>query len=873
LSLLHWQQAFAGSGVEVRELYQKYIAQHWMMADPWYFYVYRLPMLFIAIGLAGGVWLGGRVEVIRPEWLMILAVLLGCAAVFIHTQDRRGWAIASTLPAIFLLGVYFGIKSEPPTEDSLSRIATVDWQPCAMRVVVQAAAVWQPNPNHRPIDPNSQPWKTQWSVKCIAIRHRDQWQTTTALSTLTTDGRVECYLPGDTLEIFGHFRKIGPSANPGGFNFAEQARLEHRFIILRVESAKQLALVDSRWRGHTLARLRGMAIHNIDKRLAHWVSYGQAPLAAALVFGQRQQVDWQDQQELMATGTLHMLSISGLHVEIVAGLLLGICIFVGASHRATFLCLVIATWCYAGLSGAEPPVVRAAVQVSVFAFARWSGGRTRIGNLLGTAAIVVVLLRASNLENVGVQLSFLAVATIGFFISATHKRAQIDRLQLVVDETRAAWWIWVRWLSRKAFELTCLSAWITLFTCPLIWTNFHVLSPIAIPLNVIIAIPLTISLLSGLGLGLLGWIPPIGWLCGWLCGASLSFITAAVAMGKQVPGGHVWLPAPPLGWTVAFYVATLLWLALFGRKWLLGLAALLIFWIAIGATPWMSGPRGKFDRWPAMSLDNLQSTELRCTFLSVGHGTSVMIEHPTGEVWLYDAGHLGAAERSHQEIAASLWNLKTARIDRLIISHADADHYNATMGLAERFSVGEIVSTPQFWTKQEPEIQDLTATLKLVARTSESWAYPQEYDQGHVHFRVLHPNAAWRGATDNADSLCLEIEFAGKRVLLPGDLEGAGLVQLLTLPSRPCHVVMAPHHGSMSHDPTSLLQWCQPHVVVISGGPRAVRADVIERYSRIQSLLAITHRDGAIQVRISQNGELSTWNWANEQWQAMEPPL
>ncbi|MDX1926582.1 MAG: ComEC/Rec2 family competence protein [Pirellulaceae bacterium] len=853
----------------MRELYEKYIAQHWLMSDPWYYHVYRLPMLFIAVALASGVWLGGRVELNQPEWLVLAACLLGGAAALTHVRSRRDWAIACTLPAVFLLGIYFGIKSEPPTEDSLSNVATVDWQPCAMRIVVQSAAVWQPNPNHRPLDANSQAWKTQWAVKCVAIRHHNQWQPTTAFSTLTTDGRVDRFLPGDTLEMFGHYRKIGPSANPGGFNFAEQARLEHRFVALRVESEQQLELVESRWRGHTLARLRGLAIREIDQLLARWVRFGKAPLAAALVFGQRQQVDWQDQQELMATGTLHMLSISGLHVEIVAAMLLGICIWFGASHRVTFMCLVGATWAYAGLSGAEPPVVRAAVQVTVFAFARWSGGRTRIGNLLGAAAIVVVLLRASNLENVGVQLSFLAVATIGFFISATRKRVQLDRLQLVIDETLPAWWVWLRWMTGKTYELTCLSAWITLFTCPLIWTNFHVLSPIAVPLNVIISIPLTISMLSGLGLGLLGWIPPIGWACGWLCGVSLSFITTAVALGNQVPGGHVWLPAPPVWWTIMFYGMSLLWLTLLGRQKLLGLAILLVVWIGVGAAPWISGPRGKFDQWPPLSTHNVQSTELRCTFLSVGHGTSVIIEQPTGEVWLYDAGHLGAAERSHQEIAASLWNLKTARIDRLIISHADADHYNASLGLAERFSIGAIISTPQFWAKSEPDIQELTATLKRVCGTTESWAHPIQLDQGAVHFRVLHPSATWQGATDNADSLCLEVEYAGKRILLPGDLEGAGLVQLLTLPSRPCHIVMAPHHGSMSHDPSSLLQWCQPQVVVISGGPRAVRPEVIERYSRIPSLLAITHRDAAIQVRVGKDGQLSTWNWANDQWQAM----
>jgi competence protein ComEC len=822
--------------------------------------------------LASGVLLGDRVELHRPLSLVVMAVLLGIAAIIGHLRNHRGWASACTLPAVFILGVYFGIKSEPAIADSLSSIATTDWQPCAMRVQIRSAAVWQPNPNHRPADPNSQDWKTQWPVTCLAIRHCEAWQPATAICNLTTDGRVQSYFPGDTLEIFGHYRKIGPSSNPGGFNFAEQARLQNRFIALRVESAKQIKRVDSQWGRHSLARLRGLAICAIDNSLRHWISDGKAPLAAALVFGQRQQVDWQDQQELMATGTLHMLSISGLHVEIVAAVLLGICVYLGVNPRTTFMWLVVATWSYAGLSGAEPPVVRAAVQVTVFAFARWSGGRTRIGNLLGAAAIIVVLMQASNLENVGVQLSFLAVATIGFFFSASRRSTQRDRLQVVIDEALPAWWIWMRWLARKVLELTSLSAWITLFTCPLIWTNFHVLSPIAIPLNVIISIPLTISLLSGLCVGLLGWIPPVGWLGGQLCGTSLSFITGAVAWGNETPGGHIWLPAPPMWWTVAFYGMTLMWLVVFGKRRITGLAVFLLVWIAIGAAPWMSGPRGKFDRFPALPITDVESSELRCTFLSVGHGTSAMIEHPSGEVWLYDAGHLGAAERSHQEIATSLWSLKTARINRLIVSHADSDHYNATLGLVERFAIGDIVSTPQFWAKNDTDIQELTARLNQHACSKVSWSYPHEFLKGEVRFRVLHPNAAWQGATDNADSLCLEIEYAGKRILLPGDLEGAGLVQLVKLPARPCHVVMAPHHGSMTHDPTKLMQWCQPEVIVISGGHRAVRPEVVERYSQTPALLAITHRDGAIQVRIGADGRLSSWKWSNEQWVQMFAP-
>ncbi len=850
----------------MREQIKTFVSQHWLLSEPWHYHIYRMPLMFFAMSLVSGAWIGARIGNAQSIWFSIAAGAIGCAAFGLHVRGLRNWAGLLILISAFLLGLYASLSSQPPTGDGLSKSASQDWTPCAMRVRILSAAVWQPNPNHRPLDPKSQAWKTQWNVQCIAIRDRQTWLTVQSFCQLSTEGRIDNYLPGDTLEVFGQFRKLANSTNPGSFDFAKHAALDQQFIALRAESPVQLKLLSSEWGRHSLARLRGLIIRSLDKSLTRWVTYGRAPLAAALVFGQRQQVEWEDQQELMATGTLHMLSISGLHVEIVATVLLAICLAVGASHSLTFFILVAFAWGYAGLSGAEPPVIRAAVQVTIFAFARWMGGRTRIGNLLGGAAIVIVLLRSSNIDNVGVQLSFLAVATIGFFISTTRLRESRDRLQAVIDETLPAWQLWSRAFIRKVLELTYLSFWITLFTCPLVWTNFHVLSPIAVVLNVVISVPLTFSLLSGLCTGLLGWIAPVGWIGGHICGASLSFISNAVDWGDSVPLGHFWLPAPAAWWTLTFYAFAFLWLLIFGRERLKILSAMLLIWLVVGISPWATGPRGLLKSLPSLPTAPALSPELRCTFLSVGHGTSVILELPGGEVWLYDAGHLGSAERSHQEIAASLWDLKTARIHRLIVSHADSDHYNATPGLLERFAIGSVVSTPQFWVNEDRDVQAVIERLKNQRCDLQTWAYPEQSTENAVHFQVLHPSAAWRGATDNADSLCLVIEFAGKSILLPGDLEGAGLSQLVALPARPCHVVMAPHHGSTTHDPTNLLLWCQPEAVIISGSARATRPEVIELYSRVPSTLAITHRDGAIQIRIQNDGTLSLWHWDNNHW-------
>ena len=710
-------------------------------------------------------------------------------------------------------------------------------------------------------------------MRCERLRDGGDWRAIESLCTLTVPGRIDDLLPGDEIEIMGSFRKIASPTNPGSFNFAKHFQGEGKFVSLTAKSRAQITRLGSSGQ-MPLLRWRAWLVKQVDQSLQRWVGSTYSPLAAALVFGQREQVDWADQQALMATGTLHMLAISGMHVEIVAASVLLLAGPLGWRPLTLMIFIVSVCGAYAILAGGNPPVLRAVIVVSAFALARALGRPARLANILGLAALALVLIRVANVDNVGVQLSFLAVGTIGLF--AFDRSVQSERrspLRQLLEEGLGPAQRWSHWWLRSLQQTWRLSLWVWLITCPLVWFSFHILAPIAVPLNVLIALPLMLALLSGLLTGLLGWIPPLGWLTGWLCSAALSVIDTLIELGRRIPLGHLWLPAPSVWWMVGFYALVAVWLLCFGQRrntWLLGL---LLGWIVVGLAPYGSGPRGWWgasaqDQESRVALAEGGTQELRCTFLDVGHGTSAMIEMPGGEVWLYDAGHMGAADRSHQDIAAALWQLPTARIARLLISHADSDHYNATGGLLERFAVGSLTSTAQFFTSSDRHVQELLESLPR-RLTREEFQAGSHGRVGEVSYQVLHPRAAAHAESDNASSLCLLLEFAGTRIFLPGDLEGSGLLDLTQLPPRPCHVLMAPHHGSLTLDPSELLTWCRPEWVIISGNHRATRAEVLEKYSLASSQLGITFRDGAVQVRINSASELSVWHWADERWQPL----
>lgn len=854
----------------------RFVKNHWIVREPLWHHLYRLPLVWLTLALVLGVKSGGRLSPEAQPILMVVATSLLLLAGILY---RKGWEIGAGICGLIgalLVAALYSLLLAPPAADSLSAAATRRSKPIAVRAVIESCAVWRPNQNYRPEDAGSQAWKTQWDVRCERVRDGKHWSPIDARCTLSVAGRIDDLLPGDYVQIFGSFRRIASPSNPGAFDFAEHLRKDAKFISLSADTRRQIELLDSR-PTHPARRLRGWAVRAVDRWLHRWVAFDQAPLAAALVFGQREQVDWEDQQELMATGTLHLLAISGMHVDIVACVVVFLCALLGVRNRTTFFAIVIVCGLYAGLAGGKPPVMRAFLLVSAFTFARWWVRNASLANVLSFAAIALLVVRIANVDNVGVHLSFLAVGAIGVFVMRRgvqdqRKAALRDVVEKSLGRTSRWFLLQARWLR----SMGLLSFWVWLLTCPLVWTHFHVVAPVAIVLNVMIALPLMVSLLAGLVAGVLGWIPPVGWLAGQCCGAGLATICWLVEVGEAVPLGHFWLPAPHAWWSICFYWFVAAWLFLFGRQKQGILGLLLLAWMVIGVLPFCAGPRGlmgstlEAEGAEQRVAGDWAERELRCTFLDVGHGTCVILEMPNRQVWLYDAGNLGAAERSYQEIAAALWGLPTARIHTLVISHADADHYNAVQGLVERFAVGRIASTRMFWDSSDREVAELHQAIRAKSIHQATWHAASQGVAGDVHWQVLHPRPGWAGESDNAGSLCLLLEFAGKRILLPGDLEGSGLLNLVELPERPCHVLMAPHHGSLSLDPSSLLQWCLPEAIVISGNHRASRPMVIKKYSLPGSQLGITFRDGAIQIRITQDGELSLWYWATDGWSAAE---
>jgi competence protein ComEC len=731
-------------------------------------------------------------------------------------------------------------------------------------------------------------WQTLSVIKIKKIQTSDSWQELSLVASLVIHGRKSGLFPGDCVQLYGHWRRPPSPSNPGQFDLRNRYAELGIAAQLKSQSPDSVLLIDS---GSALRLDRWLAIwtHHALIAIDRFVSWDQAPLTAALVLGQREQADWQFQEQMLQTGTIHMLSISGMHIEMVALSLLlsGWMLFL--PKGPVLLGTVCICALYALLCGANPPVARATIMLSAACLARFLGWPSNSLNILALAGLLILSVRTSVAFEVGTQLSFLTVSVLILtFPLFRHRSLPIQRL---IESKETSIGKSMRFLRGICLESIRSSFWVSFLSAPLVWHSFHIISPISIALNLILWMPMLVALLSGLGLILFFWCPPLAWICGTACGAALWSVSAVVHVAAQVPFGHFWAASPPDWWLIGFYTIAFSVSVWLGTKRQVGRRTLLWTlggWFALGPTWLLSHETLARNNW----LPN--ASELKATFIDVGHGTCVLIQTPDHKNWLYDAGRLGDHQRSYQPIAQALWAMDVGKIDGLFLSHADADHYNAMAGIIDRFDVQRFITTEYVQRHPSKSLQALldkvrhhqipidlwksNSTLDTNANGSLTAIYPTQ-ERGSDFLASSSRQVSTSGRTkkgqpkpisDNANSLCLVIQFANRKILLPGDLEDPGTEILTAQPPIRVDVLMAPHHGSTSTKPDGLIQWCQPSSVVISGSHRSLTPKVFQVYSPDHQYVVHTAKDHALQIRIQRDGTLLWTRWNDNRWQAIQ---
>ncbi|NLX56826.1 MAG: ComEC/Rec2 family competence protein [Planctomycetaceae bacterium] len=776
-------------------------------------------------------------------WSVVLVTLLALWVV-LRQGWQRGAAICVLASVAALAGLWHHDRWRLFPADEIGRYAGDQPVPVCARVVALEPPRWSPAERPSALSTMAQGELTRLAVRVVALRQGDCWQPVSGRVMLLVDGllvddAMAGVLRGDTLEVAGMLVRARLAANPNEPNAAATWRRQRQLALVHCGHA---ACVQRLARGsegsvlRQLGRVRVWAERVLDRHLAA----PQSALAAALLLGTRERLDRSTVETFFVSGTVHLLSISGSHVAILASIMWVVIRLDWFPRRRMLLLTCVLAVAYALLTGAQPPVVRATILIVVYCLARWTGRRAVAWNSLAAAGLVTLGLSPGGLYDIGTQLSYLAVATLVAHRPLVYAPCDPDPLRKLVERGRPGWWRAMRSVRWGVWQLTLASTMIWLVGMPLVAYRFHLVPFISVLANLWLWLPIPVALFSGLAVLVCAPVPPLAAGCGWVCQQSLVLTQWLMEVAAAPRWGHAWVAGPPLWLVLVFYSL----LAAFqcgacrlpARWWCALLAGWLSLCIATGST----AARMQRMLWPQ---------GLRCSFVAVGHGTSVLVELPGGQTLLYDAGRMGSPQAAVQPISAVLWWRRITHLDAIVLSHADADHFNAVPELLNRFSVGAVYVSPLMFQNQAAALDALRASIRAAGVPVEPlYEGARLVTELGGTVQVLHPPPGGCHGGDNSNSIVLHVCCDGHSVLLTGDLEEEGLEELLAELPWSCDVLLAPHHGSRRSRPGEVVAWAAPAWVVVSEGAVANAHQLLADYQADGAQACWTHRDGMIQV-------------------------
>lgn len=804
-----------------------------------------LPLnLLIAGSLTLGIWLGASVAS-RPAVFLWLA-LLWFAVSMLLTLFRSGKTATAALLVLFvLLGACRWQIVQPPA--GRGQLRDLQKTPNSQTVVTLRAqlttvpVVYEKMPTLFS-GPRTAGPQTRFQVRAISV--------VTPTQEIPVEGECRIYatgdltselVSGDIVLLTGRLSWPETVGNPGEFDFRKYLQRQQIAALLFVQHAAHVSVTEPvgwlnirRW----ITFLR----HDARRIIVQSVAPEVQGVALALLLGNRFQLPFETEAAFVASGTMHLLAISGLHVGILCVFLLRAMNLLLVTRRTALLTTAIICVVYAMVTDLRPSVVRATVFFLVFVVAEMNGRRVRISSLLSITAIIMLLAQPELVFNTGAWLSFLSVAALGWCARQTPPdlfersvpldlNAFADRLARVRDQIFAT----------TAFRLRQM-LFVLAITTPLVAATFHVVSPIGLIVNLLLIPAMAFTLCAGfltLFAGLL--LPPLALIPGTVFSGLLGILTWAVDMTSGIPFGHIYIADLP-AWAVPLYYVLILTVIV--QQSSVGKTFAAVAAMSVVATACL------------MSSRTERSSDLHLTVLDIGHGSAAVLEFDN-YVLLLDAGALNRGEQAADIICGFLWSRGIRQVNGVVLSHADMDHYNAFPGLPGRLPIAEVITTRDFVASGSPSVQGI---LEQIAERSIPVRIATHGDVCHVNgvrIELLQADSAELppGTEDNEKSLVVSVRYADRHLVIPGDLEGRGLTQLLPQLGK-ADVLVSPHHGSRASNTRELADTLQPQEVIVSARASKGRFHLENVFADARAV-RITSEAGAVRTTIQADGTLS----------------
>jgi len=794
----------------------------------------RRPLAIVALLYAGGLVLAEYLPVsLVVLWIMAL-VLAGAA--FLWPGARR-WLLVGALVALGWLNLTWrnAVVSPDDLRVLLPRAA-------AMEVTLRGKLPETPSLRMFVRD-EEESFRTLATLEVEALRLREGWRPAHGMVLVLTPGELPAeFHAGQGVEITGVLSPPRTALAPGLFDYRAYLRRQAIYFQLRAAASNNWTIASSKPVPPPLAdRFLALAQDVLQRGLPKDKGKPDESLQLlwAMTLGWKTALTGEVSEPFMRSGTMHIFAISGLHIALIAGILVSLLRVLQLSRGWCGVIVIPLIWFYTAATGWQPSAIRSTVMMTVI-ITGWALRRpSDLINSLAAAGFIILLWDPQQLFQASFQLSFFVVLSIALFLPPLEKlRDQLLQTDpLLPPELLPRWRRWLngplRWLTTAA--ATSLAAW--LGSMPLTAYYFHLFSPVTLLANLVIVPLSSLALACNLGSLICGaWWPGITELFNSSAWFWMWAMIRASELATELPGAFFYVRSFTL-------VETLLWYALLigvlsgwllaakRRKWTL--PALAVVAALYGWT--------RFEQSKAVTL----------TAIPLSGGSAIYCDSSGGSRdLLVDCGTTNAVEFVTKPFLRAQG---VNRLPQLLLTHGDLQCIGGAEDVMRDFRVGQVLASG---------VRQLSPTYRRVMtnldRTPDRLRVVQRGD-ARGPWQVLHPLATDRFKQADDDAVVLRGELHGTRVLLLSDLGRAGQEALMERErDLRADIVFAgqPAQGEALCD--GLLERIQPQVVVLldSEFPAPERASprLRARLSEKVKTVLCTRETGAVQLVCKPNG-------------------
>ncbi len=812
----------------------------------------RAPLVFVAAGIISGIILQNIFSFSIYLWLLLL--MLTASISFICAIKRREAAdYAAAFAALFVAVCLGAIRLDcfnKPSANDIRNFVGEDKQLATIRGVI----ITEPYVNYNEewvfsrykfTDPSS-----SFYLKLREAETTDGWAKVTGTVRVQVQQPILDLKAGDYVQMYCWLDRFRPATNPGQFQLADYLARKNICIGAMVETRGAIELLVGGVKTlFARIRLRARQIATESLLGSRYAENQSDSMLKALVLGYRADIDSKTYEAFRKTGLLHFVCLSGMNFGILIGIIWWLCKAAGFMNRTRAFVCINAAALFLLVIPPNPPAFRAAVICFAFCAAFFFNRQPNSFNSLALAAVILLLIRPTNLFEADWQLSFATVLGILLFTDRIHffLYEKITGLELfekipkdnacVKTATRggqifleafsvslAAWLSSAGILLYHFYSFQYLTSLWTVLVSPLI-ALISVLGYLKLLLGLVL--PFTSSILNTImkpALDLLIWLVQL------FGGLNIS----EISMGK-VNGIFI----------VFFYGLIFFTAFTYLRKPFLKNAIFSISLIAILAPL-------TFSKWQRNQRD-----ELIINCLDVGHGQAVLMQFPENEKILFDAGSQFTNDAGRRIIKPFLNYSGTRQIDSIVISHNDLDHINAIPEVIEGCNVRTIYANNDFFAADSNNptkfLKDWFTKKQIAIRNINELKINKP-----VSIKTLWPDVSedeYKFLSENDKSSVLLIEFAGRKILLCSDAEKAAQAEILKLNADlNADIIIAPHHGSANTQARTFLERLTPEIVICS----CSKTEFENRNRLILNNCKVlyTGQIGSIQISIDKQGRI-----------------